>query len=83
LHEGYDHNFVDRELAGWAQHHGVFRFAPHSRVKHSHPQWRTAQMDPTYTKALRKFQQDRRLFLSRAHLWDYHGLSAHERKMAA
>jgi hypothetical protein len=40
-------------------------------------------MDPTYTKALRKFQQDRRLFLSRAHLWDYHGLSAHERKMAA
>ena len=83
LYEGYDHNFVDRELSGWAKHHGVYRYAPHSRVKHQHPMWRTAPHDPTYKKALRHFQQDRRLFLSRAHLWDYHGLSAPERKLAA
>jgi hypothetical protein len=83
LHEGYDHNFVDRELSGWAQSHGVFRFAPHSRVKHNHPLWKTAPDDPTYRKSLARFQDDRRLFLSRAHLWGYHGLSAQERKMAA
>jgi hypothetical protein len=83
LHEGYDHNFVDRELSGWAQSRGVFRFAPHSRVKHNHPLWKTAPDDPTYRKSLARFQDDRRLFLSRAHLWGYHGLSAQERKLAA
>jgi hypothetical protein len=83
LHEGYDHNFVDRELAGWAQHHGVFVFARHSRVTHNHPNWRTAPDDPTYQKGARRFRADQKLFYSRAHLWGYHGLSAHERKMAA
>ena len=39
--------------------------------------------DPTYRKALRRFRDDQRLYLSRAHLWRYQGLSAHERKMAA
>jgi hypothetical protein len=83
LHEGYDHNFVDRELCHVAQHRGVFAFARHSHVKHSHPLWRTAPDDPTYRKALRHFRQDQRLFLSRAHLWNHVGLSAPERKMAA
>ncbi len=83
LHEGYDHNFVDRELCGWAQARGVFVFARHSKVVHSHPLWKTAPNDATYIKSLDRFRQDQKLFYSRAHMWGYHGLSAHERKMAA
>ena len=83
LHEGYDHNFVDRELCHTAQHRGVFVFAKHSRVKHSHYLWGTADKDNTYRKAMRHYQDDHRLFLSRAHMWDYIGLSSQERKMAA
>lgn len=83
LWEGYDHNFVDRELCGVAQDRHCFMFARHSRVQHFHPLWRTAPQDATYTKALRRFRDDQRLYLSRAHLWRYQGLSAQERKMAA
>lgn len=83
LHEGYDHNFVDRELCHVAEHRGLYVFARHSRVRHFHPLWKTALNDATYIKALRRFREDQQLFLSRAHLWDFVGLSAHERKMAA
>lgn len=83
LWEGYDHNFPDRELCGVAQSRGVFTFARHSRVRHYHPLWKTALNDATYVKALKHFREDQQLFLSRAHLWGYAGLSAHERKLAA
>jgi hypothetical protein len=83
LHEGYDHNFVDRELSHVAQARGRFVFARHSIVRHRHPLWRTAPDDPTYRKALKNFRADQKLFLSRAHLWGYEGLSGPERKMAA
>lgn len=83
LWEGYDHNFVDRELCGVAQSRSVYAFARHSHVKHFHPLWRTAPHDATYRKALAHFPEDQKLFLSRAHMWGFHGLSASERKMAA
>ena len=83
LYEGYDHNFVDRELCHVAQSRGVFVFARHSRVKHHHMLWRTAPDDATYRKALRNFRADQKLFLSRARLWGFVGLSDPERKMAA
>jgi hypothetical protein len=84
LHEGYDHNFVDREMCGWAQSRGVYTFARHSHVKHHHPLFdRTVVKDDTYLKSLANFFADQKLFYSRAHMWGYHGLSAHERKMAA
>jgi len=83
LYEGYDHNFVDRELCHLAQHRGVFVSARHSRVRHYHPLWRTAKSDPTYVKALARFREDQQLFLTRAHLWDHEVLSEHERKAAA
>lgn len=83
LHEGYDHNFVDRELCHVAQSRNSFVFARHSHVKHHHPLWNTASWDGTYTKALSHFREDLKLFISRAHLWNYVGLSAHERKLAA
>ena len=83
LHEGYDHNFVDRELCHTAQQRGRYVFARHSRVKHRHPLWKTAPQDDTYRKALARYRHDYDLFLARAHLWDYVGLSAQERKLAA
>ena len=83
LYEGYDHNFVDRELCHTAQSRGVFVFARHSRVKHSHYLWKTAPKDSTYRKAMRRYQDDWRLFLSRAHMWGFVGLSGQERKLAA
>ena len=83
LFDGYDHNFVDRELCHTAQHRGCYVFARHSHVPHYHPLWRTAPQDKTYQKALRHFREDQHLFLSRAHLWGHAGLSAHERKLAA
>jgi hypothetical protein len=83
LWEGYDHNFVDRELSHVAQARGRFAFARHSIVRHRHPLWRTAPDDSTYRKALKNFRADQKLFLSRAHLWGYEGLSGPERKMAA
>ena len=83
LFDGYDHNFVDRELCHTAQHRGCYVFARHSHVRHYHPLWRTAPQDKTYQKALRHFREDQHLFLSRAHLWGHAGLSAHERKLAA
>ena len=82
LHEGYDHNFVDRELSHVAQNRHRFVFARHSIVRHRHPLWKTAPDDDTYRKSLRKFREDQQLFLERAHLWNYIGLSAHERKLA-
>ena len=80
---GYASKNCDRELSHVAQSRGVFVFARHSRVKHSHKLWRTAPDDATYRKALRHFRQDQQLFLSRAHLWGYVGLSDPERKLAA
>lgn len=82
IHEGYDHNFVDRELCGLAQMRGVFAFARNAIVLHAHPLWKTAPWDDTYHKALAKFREDQRLFFSRSHLWDYAGLSSAEMNVA-
>lgn len=82
IHEGYDHNFVDRELCGLAQQRHVFAFAKDSVVTHQHPLWKTAPWDDTYRKALRRFHEDRRLFLERAHLWNYAGLAPREKNVA-
>jgi len=83
LYEGYDHNYVDRELCHLAQHRGVYVFARHSIVRHRHMLWHTASPDATYRKALKHSRQDQELFFSRAHLWGFAGLSEAERKMAA
>jgi len=68
LHEGYDHNFVDRELCEAAKRRRAFAFAPQSVVYHHHPLWRTAKWDPTYRKALSRFRDDQTLFLERSRL---------------
>lgn len=66
LHEGYDHNFVDRELCEVARRRRAFAFAPQSVVKHRHPVWKTATWDPTYRKALARFNEDQQLFAARS-----------------
>lgn len=82
LHEGYDHNFVDREMCGVAQSRRRFHFAKEAIVPHRHYLWGTAKKDRTYIKAMRHFHQDRQLFLSRAHLWGYAGLNNSEKRLA-
>lgn len=69
LYEGYDHNFVDRELCDAAKSRRAFAFARQSVVRHRHPLWRTAEWDSTYRKALAEFTADQRLFGERSALW--------------
>jgi hypothetical protein len=69
LYEGYDHNFVDRELCDVARRRRAFAFARESIVAHRHPLWRTASWDPTYRKALARFSEDQRLYMARASMW--------------
>ena len=79
LHEGFDHNFVERELCGLAMQRGKWDFAPEAKVKHRHPIYRTATEDETYKKGQSTFRQDQLLFLERAKLWGEHGLLPGER----
>jgi len=69
LYEGYDHNFVDRELCDVAKSRRAFAFANRSIVRHRHPLWRTAEWGPTYRKALAEFSADQRLFAERSRAW--------------
>lgn len=69
LWEGYDHNFVDRELCDVARSRGAFAFAKQSVVKHHHPVWKTAPWDTTYRKALAKSREDQVLYMARSPLF--------------
>ena len=69
LHEGYDHNYVDRELCDVAKARRAFAFASRSIVSHRHPLWKTASWDPTYRKALARFHEDQLLFGQRTAAW--------------
>jgi len=82
IHPGYDHNFTERELNGTAQHRGKYVYAPNARLQHNHHLFKTAPVDKTYRKGAKNFGKDQRLFFSRAHLWDYHGLFDNEKLVA-
>ena len=69
LCELYDHNSVDVEFVETAKMRGEFAFARDSRVEHLHRLWGKAPIDATYRKGLRNATADRRLMLSRRHLW--------------
>lgn len=71
LHEGYIHNWVDREFVETAKQRGKFIFAPDAMVEHLHPNWGKAEMDDTYRLGLdlANFEIDRRLFHQREPLW--------------
>lgn len=62
IHEGYDHNFSERELVELAQKRGQWTFCKGSVIKHRHPLWKTEEWDDTYRKAMHNFQRDFQLF---------------------
>lgn len=72
LHEGYRHGFVDDELVYIAKRRAEFAFASRSIVEHLHPTRKTAEMDPTYEKALdrRDHARDRAYFGQRRRVVD-------------
>lgn len=69
LHEGYTHNWVDREAVGTAKHRRQFALALDSMVEHLHWCWGKADMDGTYAKGRDSELADRQLYQSRQHLW--------------
>ena len=70
LHEGYAHNFVDDELLATARRRRAFVFAADSHVRHRHPNFdKTVERDEVYELGASTFEQDRKLYLSRARLW--------------
>lgn len=69
LHEGYRHNWCDKEFILTAQARGAFAPCMTSVVEHRHWAWGKAGLDDTYNKGIRDEPQDRQLFLNRQHLW--------------
>lgn len=69
FHEGYTHNWVDREFIGTAKHRGVFTPCLASVVEHVHWVWGKADMDATYAKGRDSESADRDRYRQRRHLW--------------
>ena len=78
IHEGYDHNYCDREVCHLAQSRGQWAFAVEARICHRHPCWGTAKPDDVYLKGRRAFRRDYQLFMRRADRWGGTGLLAYE-----
>ena len=69
LHEGYEHEFVDDELVGTAQHRGAYAFAADSLVEHCHSDWGKAPRDELYARGPERMRLSRPLFEKRQALW--------------
>ncbi len=69
LHEGYLHEFVDREFSEVARMRGAFVYAPDSIVEHLHPFWGKADFDPIYEQYQMRWVRGRRLYRRRLTLW--------------
>lgn len=70
FHEGYHHNFVERELNELAKSRGVWTFAANSIIEHRHPSWGTAEVDDTYRRgAMSNWEHDSALFDGRSKRW--------------
>lgn len=82
FHEGYDHNYCERELVGLAQYRGRYRLCRTSRIEHLHPLLGLAKADATYEKGRAHFRSDCALFLSRAKGWNYCNLTRIEQRSA-
>jgi hypothetical protein len=79
-HEGYDHNYVDRELAHLAQSRDEWIFVSDAVVAHRHPGWNAAiTAGETYAKGRRRFHEDHVLFIERAAGWGGVGLLQSEK----
>jgi hypothetical protein len=70
FHEGYGHNFCDRELWELAIHRGVAAWADDCVIEHLHPSFGKREVDETDRKGnLRNWDEDEALFLSRREQW--------------
>lgn len=63
--ERYSHQFVDTEFVQLATMRRQFRPCRAAIVEHLHPNWRKAESDEVYEKAMRHFDKDARLFTKR------------------
>lgn len=72
LYEGYDHNYVDRELCEVAKSRGVYAWARESVIRHRHPLFRTAEWDDTYRKGHARIREDHALFEERLRSFNRH-----------
>lgn len=82
IHEGYDHNYSERELIGLAQSRKTWAFARGSIVRHRHPCWGTAPEDDTYRRPQATIGRDYALFMTRSFHWGGAGLNGRERANA-
>ena len=58
-HEGYRHNYVDREIVAAAQSRGVYAFAREALVRHLHHGAGISEVDSTYELGTRFLQEDK------------------------
>ncbi len=66
VHDGYDHNYPDTELAAVAHLRGMYVFAPDVTIEHLHPFRGKGEPDDTYKLGSRNFAKDKALFKARA-----------------
>lgn len=69
FHEGYTHNFCDRELIDTARHRGAYVYAPDAIVEHKHHLDGQAEQDDTYKLGQSSFHEDKLRYRKRSHLW--------------
>ena len=69
MHEGYPHEYVDRELTETAQHRGAFAHCPESVVEHLHPMAGKAPMDALYAAQKERMRAGYRIYKARRPLW--------------
>lgn len=79
--ERYDHQYVDNELIALAKLRNQWAFADNSIVEHIHPVWGMTEWDPTYNKAFREAEGDRRLFASRLRIMRAYRGSRNQRRL--
>lgn len=67
-HEGYRHNYVDREILTVAQRRGMYAFARAAWIRHLHHGQGVSPVDSTYEVGTRHLQADKALWLERERL---------------
>jgi hypothetical protein len=65
-HEGYRHNYVDREILLVAQRRGVYAFSTRSLVRHLHHGQGVSPVDSTYEVGTRHLMTDKALWKERS-----------------
>lgn len=71
-HPGYHHNYSDNELTETAMQRDAFLIVEDAVVEHLHWSNGKSEYDETYDSAQLTYEQDRKFFESRYHLWRKH-----------